>query len=320
MSWPAAQRDHGTACISCHTALPYALSRPALRKAIGEQALSPIERAMLNSVTKRVSLWNEVDPFYTDAKDGPPKSAESRGTEAVLNALILANYDTEQGKLSDITRVAFDNAWSLQIKSGEKKGAWVWLNFHNAPWESNESEYWGATLGAVAVGMAPGNYLSEPRIQENLKSLREYLIGSYAAQPILNRIVLLWASARLPGLLTAEQRASLEDNVFSLQREDGGWSLTSLGTWKRRDSTTLETMSDGYATGLTVLALERAGISNRQSQIKKALAWLVQNQDRTQGLWPAYSLNKQRDLSTDIGHFMSDAATGYAVMALQAAR
>src|SRR5580692_12541184 len=32
MGWQGASRDHQTFCISCHTALPYALSRPALRK------------------------------------------------------------------------------------------------------------------------------------------------------------------------------------------------------------------------------------------------------------------------------------------------
>jgi hypothetical protein len=30
-SWPSAARDHGTFCVSCHTAAPYALSRQALR-------------------------------------------------------------------------------------------------------------------------------------------------------------------------------------------------------------------------------------------------------------------------------------------------
>ena len=29
--WPSAARDHGTFCVSCHTAAPYALARPALR-------------------------------------------------------------------------------------------------------------------------------------------------------------------------------------------------------------------------------------------------------------------------------------------------
>ena len=35
-TWPNAQRDHGTFCVSCHTALPYALARPALRQPLGE--------------------------------------------------------------------------------------------------------------------------------------------------------------------------------------------------------------------------------------------------------------------------------------------
>src|ERR1700721_1744625 len=32
MSWSGAARDHGTFCVSCHTAMPYFLSRAVLRK------------------------------------------------------------------------------------------------------------------------------------------------------------------------------------------------------------------------------------------------------------------------------------------------
>ena len=39
-TWPNAARDHDTFCVSCHTAAPYALARPALRRSLGETAPS----------------------------------------------------------------------------------------------------------------------------------------------------------------------------------------------------------------------------------------------------------------------------------------
>lgn len=318
-SWPKSQRDHGTVCISCHTVVPYALARPALRQQMGEESLAAPERIMFDNIAKRVTLWNDVEPFYLDGKAGPTKSIESRTTEAVLNALILSSYDARRGHMTEITKSAFSYAWALQRHSGDNSGAWIWLNFHNAPWESNESEYHGAALAALAVGIAPDDYRDDPKIQGNLKELRGYLHREYKDQPLVNRIVLLWASAKLPGLFTAKERSALVDSIFAEQQADGGWSLTRLGSWKRRDDTPLETKSDGYATGLTVLALEETGMQ-RLPQVSRGRTWLLQNQSATEGLWPAWSLNKQRDPSSDIGHFMTDAATGYAVLALESGR
>src|SRR5580693_371446 len=47
MGWQRAARDHETFCVSCHTAVPYAMSRPSLRKSLGEEGPSANERKLL---------------------------------------------------------------------------------------------------------------------------------------------------------------------------------------------------------------------------------------------------------------------------------
>ncbi|PYU07411.1 MAG: hypothetical protein DMG33_05005 [Acidobacteria bacterium] len=319
MEWPKAARDHETFCVSCHTAVPYALSRPALRKALAEEVPSVIERRLLDNVTKRVRLWKEVAPFYSDADRGVHKTVESRGTESVLNALILSSNDAQNGQLSHDTRTALDNMWAEQQTTGNKKGAWLWLRFANEPWEADDSDYYGTTLAAVAAGTAPENYRARPEIQNNVKMLRDYLNRECAAQTTINRVVLLWASARLPGLLDPERQKAIINEVLGKQQADGGWSLSSLvGGWKREDGTPQEVKSDGYATGLITFALQQAGIPRENAQQKQGLVWLEGNQSETEGFWLGYSLNKDKEhhLTPSTALFMNDAATAYAVLAL----
>jgi squalene-hopene/tetraprenyl-beta-curcumene cyclase len=318
-SWPSAVRDQGTFCVSCHTVLPYALARPALRAALAEQNVSLVEQKLLDNVVKRVRMWNDVAPFYPSKANDAAKTSESRGTESIMNALILANYDSSAGHLSVDAKLALDNMWSEQLQTGEAKGAWPWLQFHNAPWEG-DSQYYGATLAALAVGLAPGGYRAAPEIHDGLKLLREYLQRERESQVLINRVILLWASAKVPGLLTQAQQKAIVDEALGKQQADGGFSLSAfVGGWKRRDNTPLETKSDGYATGVVAFVLPQAGVPRDRVEIKNALDWLRHNQDKKEGRWMAYSLNKQRDLSSDVGRFMSDAATAYAVMALASA-
>jgi len=320
LTWPNAARDHDTACVSCHTALPYALARPALRSALREADVAAPERAMLSNVLKRVQMWKDVEPFYPDQTRGLPKSSESRGTESILNALILATRDAQTRSLSDDARQAFANMWALQFKAGDLKGAWAWLNFHYEPWESTDSPYYGATLAALAIGRAPGGYAASADIKDQLTLLREYLQRRVDSETLFNRAMALWASGDIPGLITEKQQRAIVDAALARQHADGGWTTAELGSYKRVDGTEEEAATDGFATAIVTLALQAAAVPASDAHVKKARAWLAEHQDPATGMWFAPSLNKNRDRATDVGKFMSDAATAYAALALTANR
>lgn len=317
-SWDHAKRDHGTQCVSCHTQATYALARPELRSALGERDQSAEERAMLADVEKRVQNWDQMLPFYSDEKYGKGKEIESRDAESVLNAVILSSYDAQRRSQSEVTRLAFEHAWDLQSHSGAGQGAWVWQDFGYDPWESKVSQYHWAALMAVAVAKEPGSYSADPQVAPHVKSLLGYLRDHYDEQPILNKIVALWADACFPGTLTPDREHALIAELDRLQHEDGGWSTSDLGNWQRRDGTPLDKRSDGYATALIVLVQEeRSPEAYKIPQVARGLQWLMTNQNRATGSWPAWSLNKDRDPNYGPGLFMTDAATSYAILALE---
>jgi squalene-hopene/tetraprenyl-beta-curcumene cyclase len=267
------------------------------------------------------------------------KKTESRGTEAVLNALILASADDAQNRRepSGATQQAFKQLWETE----RPDGAWDWLDFGLEPFETVDGVYYGATLAALAVGTAPG--YSESRAAETragIEKLRGYLKEKYASQSLFNRTWLLLASTRLNGLLTKAQRGALITELQGRQLDDGGWALDSLGGWRwskkaepfRAPGTpdaALLAKSDGYATGLIVYALRRAGAPAGHRAVNRGLQWLKANQssiqvgEHTWTAWRAHSLNFDREHGGEKGEpwrrmFMSDSATAFAALALVA--
>jgi len=315
MDWPSARRDHGTFCVSCHTVMPYVMARPSLAKALGETAPSPQEQRLYENVATRVRMWDQVAPFYPDQTRGIPKTSESRGTESVLNALILSTRDARAGALSADTRAAFTNMWALQMKTGALDGGWAWLNFHYEPWESDNSPFFGAALAVAALGTAPSGYAQSEDAQAGVERLRKYVGTSFDSQNLLNRLTMLMAASRLTGLVSAEQRARTAADVAALQETDGGWSAGRFGAYARVDQTPLDTASDGYATALAVLALRGEAAPAHKTAASRGLAWLAAHQQASGG-WLATSLNKNRDPKSDPARFMPQAATAYAVLAL----
>ncbi len=138
-----------TACVSCHTTVPYLMARPALRRAMQVGTATPQETKLLEETRERVQTYSTHQLLY-EFSDG--KKLESRGTEAVLNALVLATADSTQNRQepSTPTRLALEQLRETQ----RADGAWDWLNFGLEPFESIDARYHGATLAALAIGLA----------------------------------------------------------------------------------------------------------------------------------------------------------------------
>jgi squalene-hopene/tetraprenyl-beta-curcumene cyclase len=307
-------------CISCHTGLPYALGRPALRKLVGALAPSEQETRLLAQIRRRVANWQKLDSkefgLYYSNNDIMKK--QSWGTEAVFNSVILAFDDHYQSRSSPsaATRQAFAHLWQTQVQSGDNKGAWEWLDFNEAPWGNSEARYFGAALAAIAVGTAPGYYTpgADADTDASVTVLRGYLKDGLPRQNLHNRAWGLWAATQVEGILTPAEQKKVIAELLDKQQEDGGWSLPSLGTWVRSDRTAQEASSDGYATGFVLHVLQTARVP-KEVKIAKGLAWLKSNQAAT-GAWRSVSVVKKRDPASHSGKFMSDAATAFAVLAL----
>jgi squalene-hopene/tetraprenyl-beta-curcumene cyclase len=325
-----------TACVSCHTTIPYVLARPALRRAMHVSSATPLERRLVEETTRRVESYDSHQPLY-DFNES--KKTESRGTEAVLNALILVSADAALSRRepSAPTQQALDRMWKTQ----RPDGAWDWLDFGLEPFESVDGAYYGATLAALTIGIAPGysnSNAAEPRA--GIEKMRGYLKEKYASQSLFNRVWLLLAATRLNDLLTKAQRESLIAEIQSRQRDDGGWALDSLGAWRWSKTAepfkspgtldaSLLAKSDGFATGLIIYTLRQSGLQASRPPVSKGLQWLRANQSKvevSQQAWPvwrAHSLNYDRERGGEKGEpwrrmFMSDSATAFAAMALVA--
>jgi squalene-hopene/tetraprenyl-beta-curcumene cyclase len=279
-------------CGTCHTNFPYLMARPALKDA-DAPAMAEVRRFF----EERVAHWDD------DEKAARPRW----DAEVVATAAALAINDAATtGRLHPLTRKALDRTWTLQ----KPAGGFDWLKCAWPPYEHDD--YYGAVVAAIGAGHAPDDYAKSPDAQAGLSRLRAY----FAKTPppdLHHATMLLWASTRLGGLITADQRDATIDRLRALQRPDGGWNLPSLGTWKRRDGTPNdpEAPSDGYATGLAVFVLRQAGVPATDPAIRSGVAWLVSHQ-RTSGRWFTRSVNNDKH------HYITHAGTAFAVLALQA--
>jgi squalene-hopene/tetraprenyl-beta-curcumene cyclase len=279
-------------CGTCHTNYPYLVARPALK-----EFSAPAMAEVRGFFEERVAHWDDKD-----------KAAQPRWDAEVVStgAALALNDAATTGRLHPLTRKALDRTWKLQ-KPG---GGFDWLKCDWPPLEHDD--YYGAIVAAIGAGHAPDGYAQSPAAQAGLARLRTYFSQNLPPN-VHHGTMLLWASTRLDGVMTDEQRSTTIARLRAIQRPDGGWNLPSLGPWKRRDGTPndLESPSDGYATGLVVYVLRQTGVPATDPALRRGVAWLLSHQ-RTSGRWFTRSVNN------DKYHYITHAGTAFAALALRA--
>jgi squalene-hopene/tetraprenyl-beta-curcumene cyclase len=295
---------HSNQCFSCHTGYPYLLARAS----VGDPKATGLLEAR-KFLEDRVAAWDAGGKGKGYLKGEGVIEVSEGVTEVVAIAATLALHDGQAaGKLHPTTRSALARMWELQ----EADGSWNWNKEDLAPLEHDD--YFGAVYAAVGVGHAPEGYSRSAPAKEGVARLVRYLQKT-PAPDLHHKAYLLWASLALDGLMDKVDRERTVKAILALQREDGGWSLPSLGGWKRLNGEpqAKDAPSDGYATGLVVYVLRQAGLAVTDKPIQRGVAWLKANQ-RESGRWFTRSLNR------DGRHYISNAGTAFAILAIKACK
>jgi len=279
------QKDRN--CMTCHTNYLYLMTRP--QTDLDVPAVGVVRDYAEKLVTDR---WEEKGPRW-DA-------------EVIMTAAVLASHDAVRGDgLTPVTRTALDRMWTVQ----RDDGGFSWLNCNWPPMEHDD--YFGATMAALATGMAPDGYAKTPAAQAGLEKLAIY-VSENEAPALHHRGLLAWASTKLDGLMTEKDRQDCVEQMLALQHDDGGWGLATLGNWEREDGSPQDmNASDGYGTGFVIFIARQLGVSAEDPRLVRGIDWLKTHQ-RESGRWFTRSLFK------DNKHFLTHAGTAYAVLALEA--
>ena len=307
-------------CAACHTMFPYQMARPALASVL---PVPPQVRQFFEDIAAGRKV---MFPDYLPV--------DGKASIVVGTAVSLAMNDRfTTGKLHAQSRKALDEMWSWQ----RADGSWEWPYRDSPPIKLDE--HYGVTFAAIGVGMAPDAYAQSEAARAGLDRIRHFL-AEHPPRSLHEKAMLLWASSCVDGLLAADEKTRVLEELLKCQRPDGGWPLAALvenlgdareltekaaallaeegygkefaGYQGQNGVYKVPLTSDGYATGFVVYVARQAGLPAENEHLRKGVAWLRSNQ-RASGRWFTHSIGPPHSR-----HLISNAGTAYAVMALSA--
>jgi squalene-hopene/tetraprenyl-beta-curcumene cyclase len=280
------QADHR--CSQCHANFMHLIARPAL----GQPAQPGTDKV------------RELYEWLVGVRW--PESGLRYPAEAMVVAVPLAFNDARLGKgLQPATEQALDRMLSLQ----RPDGSWQWVI--GAP-RSFVREFDLTMYAALGIAVAPGDYDKRPNAARALQRIRDW-VAANPPDSVHAKGMLLWAACYQPGMVSAEVKRLLADDLLRVQGTDGGWSVFNLGAGAKSLETVVvdpSRASDGYGTGFAIFQARNGGIPSSDSRIQRGIEWLRTHQ-RASGRWFTESLNRRPN------NVLSNSGTAFAILALE---
>jgi hypothetical protein len=256
-------------CAACHhVPMPlWALSEAQGQGyAIDKKFLADTTESLLGSKDKLLA-----SKIFPDPADPPDPRPQGRGLNMGLPFLAVAARSLpalKEGQKQSLTLIAQEI-----VKKQKPDGSWEFFATLRRP-PINESQ----TTDAAWIIMALKGETGPDAPEAQRKALSKAIAWLDAQKPSdLHQDKVLKV---LLGVRLGRPRKALQatiDELFALQRADGGWSQTVP-----------ELKSDAFATGQTLYVLSLAGFTAERPEIKRAMNFLVVTQ-KADGSWPMIS-------------------------------
>ena len=279
-------------CGTCHTNIAQLMARPLTIAGNTNSYVETVRSSLLAFADETRQGDDELKTFLL---------APIAGALAVNNGISGSTLDPQVAEL-------LDYMWTVQDASG----GWSYTTEEELVPFLEQNPYYTSLLVGVGLGYVKDRYHQTPLRREGINRLVDFLRHNMPTN-LHERVVLLWGSARTPGLLTDAARRSIRNDLLKAQNADGGWTLPAMGDWPRLDGAPNDPNgpSDGYATGLATLALCQNPKASDGNAIDDGLNWLKTHQ-RISGRWFTRSLYSDR-----AHNYLSNMSTAYALMAIR---
>lgn len=286
--WQQENKFQGDSCCQCHANFMYLIARPALGKILPPP--TDVRDLFEHLVGER---WEKQGLRYP--------------SEAMVVSVPLAFNDRHTtGKLHPLTRKGLER----MITHQRPHGGWNGIGGSERTFIRELEE---TILAGLGIAAAPEDFAQTEAAHKSLEGIRRYLNAYKPAYPY-EKAMLMWASAKIGNVWDTDTQRRTAEEILSLQRVDGGWTLDALledePSWQRGKFADKKP-SDGYGTGFVIFIVRQAGIPAADERLQKGITWLKTHQ-RASGRWFTPTASRRTM------NLPSNSGTAYAVLALQA--